>query len=151
MCSQILTNVEHRLGHQSDLDESSGQKTAAILSVFAFCVYLVSWQICIILNIDKYYKFPTNNWHNKLHVAWKRKTSAASLPSRKQGSGIIIQFIPIRIDYYGLSVVSISSILIAYWRPISVVAAMATTPWLKSDDWEWGVPVFWAPLDPIKC
>ena len=37
----FLTNVGHRVGHQSGLDESSGQIPAAILNVFAFRVYLV--------------------------------------------------------------------------------------------------------------
>ena len=37
----MLTNIGHRVGHQSGLDESSGQNPAVILKGFRFRVYCV--------------------------------------------------------------------------------------------------------------
>ena len=53
---QILTNVGHRLGHQSGLDGSSGQSSAYNLNVLAFSVYFVFVEMddkhSILTNID---------------------------------------------------------------------------------------------------
>ena len=43
---QMLANLGHRFGHQSGLYDSSGQNSAAILSVFAPRDYLVLLKIC---------------------------------------------------------------------------------------------------------
>ena len=42
----ISTNIGHRFGHQSGVDESSRQNSGAISNVFAFCVYLVFPKTC---------------------------------------------------------------------------------------------------------
>ena len=47
----MITTIGHRFGHQSGLDEGSGQTSAAILNVFVFRVYLFFSTIIKALNI----------------------------------------------------------------------------------------------------
>ena len=57
----LLTNIGHRLGHQSGLDESSRRTSTVFLYGIAFHVYVVFSKIdqthYIVINIDKDYYF----------------------------------------------------------------------------------------------
>ena len=78
----MLTNVGHRFGHQSGLDESSEQKPAAVLNVFAFFIFGFP-KISIVIQYTSYILLTTTDLFGKGYlVKHTRKNTAASLFSR---------------------------------------------------------------------
>ena len=105
---QILTNIGHRVGHQSGLYESSGRNSTIFLHGIAFRVYLVfskigkhstHWQ-----TLPKTYIYQKGMWFFKNG----QLTFAASLKRRKWGLGLPIHIqvlsVFIGIDYWPILV-----------------------------------------------
>ena len=50
----ILTSIEHRFGHQSGLDESSGRKSTTLPNEIALRVYVVCRKYVKTQHVQKY-------------------------------------------------------------------------------------------------
>ena len=73
----ILTNIGHRFGHQSGLDESSRRNSTASLHEAALCVYLVFPKIG--KNTKRYKILTKTVIPMKCTLFFKKKTPAARL------------------------------------------------------------------------